>query len=237
MEERQRPESAEPVRAAPPWAGIAVAAVSMAAMAAADAALWDRIPEAVTTRESTVHRSAVRVPREVVAAAFPAALALVAALLAMSARVDAVLQRRLHTTPFAGAAPPPRTRTAGANTVLGLLGPFMALLHVGMLMHFAGYAVPVERGAAVAVGVLLVGVGVLVPRLGPPGEPVDPALKRLAAAWHRVQRPGGFATAALGAGTAAGALVLPPLAVALTAALLVAAVYGFMFALALRRLR
>ncbi|WP_017592223.1 hypothetical protein [Nocardiopsis potens] len=202
-----------------PWRGIAVTAACLAAMAAASLLLWDRIPELVTTREATPARPGTEVPRAVAVSAVPAVLLLVAAVLAASALGGRAVRRRL------GAAPAPARSAAGAlDAPLMLLSPFLAVLHLVLLLLSAGIGVPAGRIMAVAVGLLLTGLGSALPgavRAGAPGPPERPA----AAAWVRAQRPGGAALAVVGAVSAAAALVLPPLPVAVAAALAAPSVY------------
>ncbi|GAA4909250.1 hypothetical protein [Streptomonospora salina] len=224
--------SSETAPERPPWRGIVITALCLAAMLAVGWALWDRIPETVTTREAGGGRSGTQVPRLLVAAAFPAALAFIAAVMAVSVRAGTAAQSRLGI----GSAPPARTRRWAMDALFSLLSPFLLLLHAATLANFAGYDVAFDRTVGVAVGGLLMGLGNMLPKIGPSRMPSDRGAAALASAWQQSQRAGGAVMMAVGAAAAVGALFLPPMPVAIAAALLVIAVYGLMFVLTLRRM-
>ena len=176
-------------------------------------------PEPV--REATPERDGTRVSRAMFAYSLPAALVFVVA--AMVAAMAAGTKVRL---PWQRGRP-----EAALNALLGMLPPFMLALHAGVLARTAGYAIPIEQIMTAAVGLLLIALGLALPRITPeqPGA--------LAREWRRAQRPGGAALALVGAGCLAGAWLLPPLMVAVAAAMMVAVVYLMMVLIALARLR
>lgn len=215
-----------------PWAGIVVAVLSLAAMAVAGWLLWDRLPELVTTREATAERDGTRVPRSVIVAALPAMLVFIGAVMAVSSVLGGRAQRRFDL----GTTTAPASRTKAMNALFVLLSPFLAILHVGILLRMADEPFPMERVIAVALGVLLVGLGNVLPKIGPARTSGHPERARIVLAWQRTQRPGGIAMMLVGALGIAAAFLLPPVAVAMTMAFLVIAVYGLMVLITLRRL-
>ncbi|MEU4571216.1 hypothetical protein [Nonomuraea sp. NPDC023979] len=208
-----------------PRTGAVIATLSLAAMLAVSWALWDALPELITTREATPDRAGVRVPRLLAAGALPAALVLVVAALGagvvVGRRAPAVLNTLFTLTPS----------RAALSVVLGTLPPFLLVLHTGLLVWTAGYAVPVEQIMAASLGLLLVALGRALPRVTP-DLPEAPARE-----WKRAQRPGGLATTLVGVACAAAAWVLPPLPVAVAAVLLVAVVHLVMALVTVARLR
>ncbi|MEV4174304.1 hypothetical protein [Nonomuraea sp. NPDC049709] len=214
--------TAERLRA--PWPGIMVSLLSLAAMIAISWAVWDSLPELVTTREATPRRAGVRVPRLILAAALPATLVVIGIVMAGATAVADRL--RPHLPPLLVASPSRQTRSM--NVLFVLLPPFLTVLHGGLLLRTAGHDVPLERGMAVAIGLLLAGLGLALPRI---------SARLPVPGWGRAQRLGGLAMTAVGAGCAAGALFLPPLLVSVAAALAAGVIPSLPALVALARAR
>lgn len=189
------------------WPGLVVSLACLAAMLVVAWAVWPALPEVITTREPAAARAGVRVPRAVLAAVVPATLLGVAGVLVAIAR-------------------------AAATVALVLLAPFLLVLHAALLLHTAGYAIPLEHVMAVALGLLLTGLGVALPRLKPPSFTWS-----LTGEWQRAQGPGGIALMVLGAACAGISFLLPPMPVAVVSAALVGAAYLGTVLLSLVRVR
>jgi hypothetical protein len=194
----------EPARRAP-WAGVVVTVLSLLAMAAIAWALWDSLPELVTTQEARGRRGRIQVPRIVLAGVLPAAVVALAVIMAAASVVAGRLRAWLPPALVSS----PRAQAASTNAVFVLLPPFITVLHAGLLLETAGHHVPLPQLVTAAFGLLIAGLGGVLPRLRP-AHP-DPA-------GDRVRRTGAVAMMLLGAGCVAGAFLLPALPVAVGAA-------------------
>ncbi|MEU8360294.1 hypothetical protein AB0C27_30200 [Nonomuraea sp. NPDC048882] len=188
-----------------PWAGVVVTVVSLIAMVAIAWALWDSLPELVTTQEARGRRGRIQVPRIVLAAALPAAVVALAVIMALASVVAGRLRAWLPPALVSS----PRAQAASTNAVFVLLPPFITVLHTGLLLETAGHHVPLPQVVTAAFGLVIAGLGGVLPRLRPTRP--DPA-------GDRVRRAGAVAMMLLGAGCVAGAFLLPALPVAVAAA-------------------
>lgn len=188
-----------------PWAGVVVTVLSLLAMAVIAWALWDSLPELVTTQEARGRRGRVQVPRIVLAGLLPAAVVALAVIMAAASVVAGRLRAWLPPALVSS----PRAQAASTNAVFVLLPPFITVLHAGLLLETAGHHVPLPQLMTAAFGLLIAGLGGVLPRLRP-AHP-DPA-------GDRVRRAGAVAMMLLGAGCVAGAFLLPALPVAVAAA-------------------
>jgi hypothetical protein len=221
-----------PERVEFPWRGLTVSVLALAAMAAVAWEVWPRLAEMVTTGEEAGNRGQAEVSRLVLVLIFPAVTALVAVVTAGVAVIGNSIQAKLGRPIFYHT---PRTQTRALNSGLTLAALFFLVAHLALLLTTAGYNVPLEQMIAIAFGVLLMGLGNLLPKLGPARTPESPQLAELALAWHRVQRPGGVAMIGLGMCTIVAALFLAPLAVIAASAFLITGIYLLMLAATLRR--
>ncbi|MEU4836192.1 hypothetical protein [Streptosporangium sp. NPDC023615] len=218
--------------ARPPWAGITVSALSLLAMVAIAWAVWDSLPEFVTTREATATRSGIEVPRLVLAAALPATLVVIGVVMTGSTLLGSRLRHRLD--PMLVATPSAQTRSM--NVLFVVLPLLLLVLQAGLLLRTAGREFPMEQAVAVAFGVLLIGLGNILPKIAPSRIPGGGG-GRLVLAWQRSQRAGGTAMVVLGIACAVTAFFFPPILVAVVSAFLIAAVYLLMVVLTVTRLR
>jgi hypothetical protein len=221
-----------PERVEIPWRGLTVSALALAAMAAVAWEVWPRLPEMITTREATADRGLAEASRLLLVLVFPAVTVLLAVVSAGVAVLGNTVQDKLGRPVFYHT---PRTQTRALNSGLTLAALFFLVAHLALLLASAGYDVPLEQLIAISFGVLLMGLGNLLPKLGPARTPDTPQLAELALAWHRVQRPGGVAMIGLGISTIVAALFVAPLAVMAASACLITGIYLLMVAAPLRR--
>ncbi|WP_062429422.1 hypothetical protein [Herbidospora daliensis] len=216
-----------------PWTGIAVSALSVVVMAGVGVALWDSLPDLVVTRDPTPQRAGSAVPKFVAVAATPGVLLVIAAVMVASTKLGNRLKP--HVDPRLVASPDAQVRTM--NVLFTLLPLFLIVVHTGFLLTAAGHGFPLERAAAVGFGVLLMGLGNVLPKIAPSAVGGDDALGRWTLAWQRSQRWGGAAMVVLGAVCAVAAFWVPPMLAAVGAAALIAVVFGVMLLRAAARLR
>ncbi|MEV7801703.1 hypothetical protein AB0O28_02000 [Microbispora sp. NPDC088329] len=218
--------------ARPPWAGIVVYVLCLLAMVAVSWMLWDSLPDVVVTREATAERAGVQVPRFVIVAAVPVTLLIVGAVMTSTLMAGGRLRRRVDPALVVR----PQSQTKAMNVVFVVLPLFLLALHSGLLLRAAGHEVPLDRAMAVGIGLLLIALGNVLPKIGPSRVP-EGSSERVVLAWQRAQRPGGLAMMLLGVACVVAAFFLPPLVVAVSAVMLVAAVYVLMGVLTGQRLR
>ncbi|NJP97260.1 hypothetical protein HCN51_48895 [Nonomuraea sp. FMUSA5-5] len=203
-----------------PWAGVVVTALSLAATVAISFAVYDSLPELVTTREPRPGRMGSQVPRIVLVAAVPLTLVLLGTLMVGRALVADRLRRLVP------AALVPRRRSA--DLFLVVLPPFFAVVHGGVLLRTAGHAFPLEVTVAVAFGLLIAGLSRARPLLDP---------LRFVPGVEQARRLGGHGLVAVGGCCAVGAFFLPPMFVAVAAAFAAGAISLLMVLVPLSRLR
>ncbi|MER6943744.1 hypothetical protein ABT294_06940 [Nonomuraea sp. NPDC000554] len=230
--DENRQEMADVSAVRPPWAGIVVSVLCTIAMIAIAWAVWDSLPEIVTTRKATATRPGLDMPRLVVAGALPVTLVIIGAAVAG----ESVLLRRLRhrINPLLVASP--RSRARSVNLLFVMLPLLFVVLQTGILLRTAGYDVPLEKAVAVGLGVLLIAVGNLLPKISPSRIPAG-AAGHLVLAWQRSQRAGGLVMMLLGGACAVGAFFFPPLIVAVASAFAVTATYLLMALLTAMRMR
>ncbi|MEU0565466.1 hypothetical protein ABZ297_08760 [Nonomuraea sp. NPDC005983] len=226
-ENRQEPADVSVVR--PPWAGIVVSVLCTIVMIAIAWAVWDSLPEIVTTRKATATRPGLGMPRFVVAAALPVTLIIIGAVVAGERVISGRLRHQILVAS-------PRSRARSMNVLFVMLPLLFVVLQAGILLRTAGYDVPLEKAVAVALGVLLIAVGNLLPKISPSRIPAG-AAGHLMLAWQRSQRAGGLLMMLLGVACAVGAFFFSPMIVAVASAFAVAAVYLLMALLTAARLR
>ncbi|GAA2898829.1 hypothetical protein [Nonomuraea rubra] len=205
-----------------PWAGAVVSVLSLIAMVVISRAVYDSLPELVTTRQARPGTAEVRVTRTVLATAAPVALVVLVALMAGSGLVAERLR---------GLVPPaligsPAAQARSTNVLLALLPPFLLVLHGGMLLRTAGHDFPLEVTVAVAFGLLIAGLGHALPRIHP---------LRFVPGAERAQRFGGHLMMAVGGCCAVAAFFLPPMFVSIAAALAAGAISLLMVLVPLAR--
>lgn len=207
-----------------PWAGIVVSTLSLIVMAGISWTLWDSLPDPVITRQATPERAGAAVPKLVAAAALPGALLAIAAVMAVATKIGNHL--RQHVDPRLVASPASLTRSM--NTLFTLLPLFLVVLHAGFLLVTAGHDFPIEHAVAVGFGVLLMGLGNLLPKITMTRASRNNTWGRLLLAWQSSQRVGGAAMMLLGAACIVAAFIIPPRVAAVTAAMLIAMIYVMM---------
>ncbi|MFB9474810.1 hypothetical protein ACFFR3_35405 [Nonomuraea salmonea] len=228
----QNQEPADPTAARLPWAGIVASAVGFIVMVAIAWTLWDSLPETIVTREATETRSGVAVPRVVMAFALPGVLIVVGAIMTVSTVIGG--RMRHYVDPRLVASP--RSQTRSMNVLFVVLPLLLVTLQAGLLSRAAGHEFPLERAVGVAVGIMLIGMGNVLPKISPSRMPDGPN-GALALAWQRSQRAGGLALMILGAICAVGSFFFPPFLLVMSAALLVVAAYVLMILLTVFRTR
>ncbi|MFC5816109.1 hypothetical protein [Nonomuraea harbinensis] len=215
-----------------PWPGIVASAAGFLAMVAIAYVMWDHLPEYVATREATATRPGVDVPRIVIAGALPAVLLLIGAVMTVSTIIGGRL--RHFVDPTLVASPSSQTRTM--NVLFSVLPLLLVTLQAGLLSRAARYDFPLEQAVGVAFGILLIGLGNVLPKISP-ARVASGVTGRWALAWQRSQRTGGVALMVLGTACVAGSFFFPPVLLVVGSALLVAAVYALMAVLAVMRMR
>ncbi|MEU6717415.1 hypothetical protein ABZ897_38620 [Nonomuraea sp. NPDC046802] len=218
--------------ARPPWVGIVASTAGFLAMIAIAYSMWDSLPEYLATREATPTRPGVTVPRIVIAGALPAVLLLIGAVMTASTIVGGRLRHYVDPTLVAS----PRSQTRSMNVLFVVLPLLLVTLQAGLLSKAAHHDFPLEQAVGVAFGILLIGLGNVLPKISPSRVSNGPT-GRLAPAWQRSQRVGGIALMFLGVACGVGSFFLPPVLLVVGSALLVAAVYGLMAALTVIRMR
>jgi len=192
-----------------PWPGLAIAALTATAMAAASVIAWPDMAAAIVTREAGGNHGASVVPRGVTATLPPLALLVVAFLLAFSPELD----RRLRTALKLSGESNPRGGIRVLNGVLCGLAVFFLVFHLGLLSGHTGDDFPFDQAVPAAAGVLIMVTGVVLPVARPDDTFGSETLERA----RRVIAPG-YRTAAftltfLGLLTIVTALLWPRAAV------------------------
>ncbi|WP_136518007.1 hypothetical protein [Cellulomonas telluris] len=199
-----------------PWPGAALVAVAVPVMVVASVLAWPDMAAEVVTREAGGRHGASVVPREVSAALLPATLVVLTALFAVVPGLD---QRLLGRTPLAQDRSPERARRVLGWTLAGL-APVTVVLHLGVLAMHTGEPFPLDRAMGVALGLLLVALGVGLP-LAAPGGRFSGRAEGFRAAQGPAYRTAGLLLVLAGAVTAvaagAGASWAPVVAVVGTA--------------------
>lgn len=216
-----------------PWAGIAVSALSVVIMVGIGWAMWDSLPDPIVTREATADRAGVALPKLVAVAALPMALLLIAAVMVVATK----LGNRLRPLVDPRLVASPDSQTRSMNTLFTLLPLFLIVLQAGFLLSASGSDFPLNRVVAVAFGILLMGLGNLLPKILPASASRRDTMGHWLLAWQRSQRGGGIAMMLVGAACVVAAFWAPPMWVAVTAAALIAVIYVAMLLGTVLRIR
>ncbi|WP_017558392.1 hypothetical protein [Nocardiopsis baichengensis] len=178
-----------------PVAGTACALLGLVGMLAVSLGWWDRIPEAVVTREASARRAATEVPRWVVAAAVPLLHLTVTSLVTTLVTVAGPGERAVA----------PAARTTGLNVLLVLLSAVFPGVHAVVTALAAGADLPVAPTAVALCGAVLLGVGAAMPAIArratpsvPAGTTGGPLLEKAVTAWHASHSLGGAVMAGAG---------------------------------------
>jgi uncharacterized membrane protein len=218
--------------ARPPWAGIVASAACFLAMITIAYAMWDSLPEYLATREATATRPGVNVPRIVVVGALPAVLLLIGAVMTVSTIVGGRLRDYVDPTLVAS----PKSQTRSMNVLFVVLPLLLVTLQAGLLSKATHYDFPLQQAVGVAFGILLIGLGNVLPKISSTSISTG-STRRLALAWQRSQRTGGVALMLLGVLCVVGSFFVPPVLLVVGSALLVAVVYALMAVLTVMRAR
>jgi len=184
-----------------PMVGIAFSAVGIVLMAYVSWVAWPDLPAMVHGGRTNLDGTPGMVPRLLLAVALPATAAILGAVLSAVVIVGPRVEEALH-LPHRW---PARGLTRSMNTVLSLLSLFLLVAHGVLVLGQAGRDIPVEQAMGVAVGLLLVGVGLCFPRAEARYAP-DTAPHRW---WTAARVPAAVAFAAVGLTQATASLLVP----------------------------
>lgn len=174
--------------------------------------------------------------REFTSLALPIALVAVAALVALAPRVN---PRFLERFPAGAVANIENSRRV-LNTVLILIGVLFAALHLGLVALYLDVNIPLEAIMGSVAGLVVIGLGAVLPWTRPEGRFEHAALERYRAGSSRAYRPAGYLLMAGGLLTIILAWLSPTAAMVVGVGSVVAAfglvlVRGLLSAVAKRR--
>ena len=132
--------------------------------------------------------------REFTAFVPPLILVVVAGLIALAPRFN---PRFLERFP-AGAVANTENSTKVLNCVLVLVGILIAALHLGLIALYMGFNAPLEAIMTTAAGIVVTGLGAVLPWTRPEGRFNNPTLERYRAGSARAYRPAGYLLMAAG---------------------------------------
>ncbi|MFD3688458.1 hypothetical protein ACFWTE_26965 [Nocardiopsis sp. NPDC058631] len=162
---------------------------------------WPDLPAVVHGGKANLDGTPDMVPRLLLAVALPATAAILGVVLSAVGLVGPRVEEALH-LPHRWTA---RSLTRSMNTVLSLLSLFLLVAHGTLVLGQAGRGIPVEQVMGVAVGLLLVGVGLSFPRAEARYAPAT-VLHRW---WTAARVPAAVAFAVVGLTQTAASLLVP----------------------------
>ncbi|WP_289020078.1 hypothetical protein [uncultured Ornithinimicrobium sp.] len=166
-----------------------IACLGIAALMAA-LSIWaypSMVPE-IVTREANGRHGENSPGRAFTAAALPITLVGVGVLMALAAKLN---PRFLERFPR-GAHPNYRNSVRVLNVVLTLVAILLLVMHVGLLALYLDRQFPLESAMVTAVGVVLIGLGVVLPLTRPEGRFTNSTAERARAASAKTYRAAGY---------------------------------------------
>ena len=184
-----------------PMVGIAFSAVGVTLMAYVSWVAWPDLPAMVHGGKTNLDGTPSMVPRALLVAALPATAVILAVVLAVGGIVGARIERALN-LPVLWTA---RGLTRNTNVMLSLLSLLLLVVHGVLVLGRAGRDIPTDQVMGAAVGLFLVGAGLLLAR--------TEAKHATASAFHRfgaaARVPAAVALTAVGLTQTAVALLAP----------------------------